>query len=190
MQLQTTNPKRYSFLPSGVLIVEPNPALLAARTQLVSAADYYVAASDTTAPGTELRRADVTVAILSRTLGKETLRKLAQEIRTYYPSASILIFGYASLILDDQLYDESIDDHCRPEQLLDLLFRLSQIPRKYPIRAQTKLGLQLLSLGGLNWTSLRKRLVESDPTKEAAPSLSAVPAGRDVPSDESAPHLV
>lgn len=39
-QIITHSP--YSLLPSGILIVEPHEGLLAARTMLLAAADYYV----------------------------------------------------------------------------------------------------------------------------------------------------
>ena len=125
MQLQKTGLKQYALLPSGILIVEPNPGLLATRAQLLLAADYFVAASNEAVPAAGLQVMDIRVVILSQSLGDATVRTLAQEIRLYYPNAQILIFG-APLTLEEQLYDEAIDHHCRPEQLLDALFRLTR----------------------------------------------------------------
>ena len=188
MQLQKTTSRQYAFLPSGILIVEPNPGLLAVRAQLLSAADYYVAASNEAAPATALQETDVRVAILSQSLGDSTLRTLAQEIRIYYPNALILIFGRSSLNLEDQLYDEAIDHHCRPEQLLDALFRLTRQSSERRVGSPLRIGPQSLSLSGLGWVSLHKEPQESDPSKETILEIS--PSGRDVSSDETSPQLV
>jgi len=185
-----SNSKFYTFLPSGILIVEPNPGLLAARAQLLSAADYYVAASHETMPTSDLQKTDVTVAVLSLSLGKPTLSKLAQEVRLYCPRARILIFGMVELDLDDQLYDETIDRYCRPEQLLDVLFRLTRESSRQSTGSRVSLGAQSLSLDGLVWMSLHKGPPESDPSKEGASAPDETPTGRDVPSDETSPHLV
>ena len=190
MQLQKSNSNQYAFLPSGILIVEPNPGLLAARAQLLSAADYYVAASSEAVPATELQKTDIRVAILSRSLGASIVSRLAQEIRLYYPNARILIFGMSPLNLDDHLYDESIDPHCRPEQLLETLFCLTQDFSGGRVPSHARIGPQSLSLSGLGWISLHKGPVESDPSKAAASTLETSPTGRDVPSDETSPHLV
>lgn len=188
MQLQRTVSKQYAFLPSGILIVEPNPGLLAARAQLLSAADYYIAASNEAVSATGLQETDVRVAILSQSLGNSTLRTLSQEIRLYYPNARILVFGMPSLNLEDQLYDEAIDHHCRPEQLLDALFRLTRRFSERRAGLPLRIGPQSLSLSGLGWVSLHKEPQESDPSKETV--LETSPSGRDVPSDETSPHLV
>ena len=192
MQLQRANSKHYAFLPSGILIVEPNAGLLAARAQLLLAADYYVAASHDAMQTAGLSEMDVKVAILSQSLGEPTVRMLAQEIRLYYPNAQILIFGKSSLTLDDQLYDEAIVYDCRPEQLLEALSRLKQNSSRRPNVTNSKIGPQRLSLSGLGWYSLHRVPPESDPSKEPASSEPEenLPSGRDVPADESSPHLV
>ena len=190
MQLQRTNPRQYAFLPSGILIIEPNPGLLATRAQLLSAADYYVAASNAAGPETGLSETDVKVAILSQSLGDSTVRKLAQEVRLYYPDAQILIFGMSSLNLDDQLYDEAIDLHCRPEQLLDALFRLTKDGSRGSTVFRPRIGPQSLSLSGLGCLSLHRSPPESDPSKERKSADEKRPTGRDVPADETSPHLV
>ncbi len=165
MQLQKTGLKQYALLPSGILIVEPNPGLLATRAQLLLAADYFVAASNEAVPAAGLQVMDIRVVILSQSLGDATVRTLAQEIRLYYPNAQILIFG-APLTLEEQLYDEAIDHHCRPEQLLDALFRLT---RGFAVRqAALRFGIgpQSLSLSGLGRISMHKAPPETDPSKE------------------------
>ena len=190
MQLQRTNPRQYAFLPSGILIIEPNPGLLATRAQFLSAADYYVAASNETGPEIGLSETDVKVAILSQSLGDSTVNRLAQEVRLYYPDAQILIFGMSSLKLDDQLYDEAIDLHCRPEQLLDVLFRLTKDRSRRSPAFRARIGPQSLSLSGLGWLSLHRSPPESDPSKESESADEKRPTGRDVPADETSPHLV
>ena len=79
MQLQQITKKPYELLPSGILIVEPHPGLLAARALLLSAADCYLAVLNVSAPGNELAGSQVKVAILSQSLGRETLASLAQD---------------------------------------------------------------------------------------------------------------
>jgi hypothetical protein len=45
MTLQVLNPFPYTFLSSGILIVEPHEGLLTARSMLLAAADHYVGVS-------------------------------------------------------------------------------------------------------------------------------------------------
>ncbi|WP_157478319.1 hypothetical protein [Granulicella tundricola] len=190
MKLQRSISKLFKLLPSGILIVEPNPGLLAARVLLLSAADSYVAASNEVPPATDLQKTDVKVAVLSLSLGKPTLSKLAQEVRLYYPGARILIFGNSELDLDDQLYDETIDRHCRPEQLLDVLFRLARESSHQSIAYRLRIGAEALSLKGFGWVSSHRRPLESDPSKEAVSASADSPTGVDFPADETSPHLV
>lgn len=191
MQLQTFSSRKVAFLPSGILIVEPDPTLLGARARLLLAADNYVATSNEAAPGSELQELKVRVAILSQSLGDPMVEKVAQEVRLRYPSAAILIFGRCSPELNDQLYDEAIDAHSRPEQLLDVLFRLAQrfSSRLAPSHAPT--GSHCLGYAGLGWIPLPNTPAESDPSKEPGAEVENLTTDpRDVPSDETSPHLV
>lgn len=186
MQLQKTGSKRYAFLPSGILIVEPDPKLLAARELLLTAADYYVAASNAEVAGTRLQEIGVRVAVLSQSLGEPTLTTLAQEIRLYWPNVRTLIFGQHRLTLVDQLYDGSVDLHCLPEELLDAWFCLARSPRDPPVLQRARIGTGPLSLSGFSWISLHRIAAESDPTKESMATSSSKPTvERDVPADET-----
>jgi len=124
MLLQHLTTTQDALLPSGVLIVEPHPGLLAARALILSAADYYVGLS---AP--EQLRANesgtvVAVAVLNQTLGKHGLPAIAKNIRACWPSASILILG--DVALEAALCDAVIDHRSRPEALLVALALLAR----------------------------------------------------------------
>jgi hypothetical protein len=188
MQLQKITKRAYELLPSGILIVEPHPGLLAARALLLSAADCYLAVLNVRAPGTELAGTQVKVAILSQSLGGETLESLAQDVRVYWPQAHILIFGTPSVDFADALYDTTINQHCRPEELLDALFRLSEVSQDSRKDSSTSLEDGTPKRPAINGNILRYVPSESDPTKQIE-SYSVPPAGaRDLPSGESPTH--
>jgi hypothetical protein len=125
LELQKIGSKGYAFLPSGILIVEPDPGLLSARVLLLTAAERYVSVSSVAVAGSELEEIKVSAAVLSQSLGESTLTILAQDVRVLWPNAPILILGRNGLNLDGQLFDEAIDRCCRPEELLNSLFRLT-----------------------------------------------------------------
>jgi hypothetical protein len=182
MQLASTVTKSYEFLPSGILIVDPNPGLLMARVELLNAAEHYVAACDDDCAGTELRRIEVKVAILSQTLGRARLGTLAQEIRLYWPNACILLFGNVDLILENRLYDDSIDEHCRPEELLSALHWLRRDVGSRTESSRVRIGSSLFALSEGARMSLRSVPLESDPSKQT--KFENQSTGRDVPWDE------
>ena len=165
MQLQRITKKPYELLPSGILIVEPHPGLLAARALLLSAADCYLAIVNVRVPGTELAGTHVKVAILSQSLGNETLMCLAQDVRLHWPRAHILIFGTPSEDFEETLYDTTINHRCRPEELLDALFRLSE-----GFQDSGRDSLASLEDGSLILPAMHRNILhyvptESDPTK-------------------------
>jgi hypothetical protein len=129
MQLQQVTAKPYALLPSGVLIVEPHPGLLAARSLFLAAADCYLAVSSESKPALPVPDLEVSVAILSQSLGNSALASIAQGVRARWPIARIMIFGNAGLDIEDHLYDAAVDEHCRPEALLDALLQLSNVAR-------------------------------------------------------------
>jgi hypothetical protein len=149
MQLQKTRSRISCLLPSGTLIVEPDPELLAVRSSLLTAAGQYLAALNATISCEALQQIEVRLAILSQSLETTMLTTLAEEIRLYWPDASILIVGRRGLALDDQLYDESIDLSCRPEELLSALFRLAQGQRNRRAFQRVHIGTGSLSLSRL-----------------------------------------
>ncbi len=126
MLLQPLTTKQYALLPSGVLIVEPDPELLAARVLLLSAADFYVGLWEPEQPSPNELDTVVVVAVLSQTLGKHGLPAVAKNIRIGWPSASILILADVALDLEAELYDAVIDHRSRPEALLVALALLAR----------------------------------------------------------------
>jgi len=68
MELQRLTIKPYELVPSGILIVDPQPGLLAARALLLSAANCYLAIVNVHMPRTELAATQVKVSILSQSL--------------------------------------------------------------------------------------------------------------------------
>ena len=182
MTLQILAPRPYTFLPSGILIVEPHDGLLAARSMLLAAADHYVDVSKAT--NGEPERSDereVAFAVLSESLGYAVLSETAQIVRKNWPRARILIFGSSSAAIADHLYDARIDHGSRPEDLLAALLMLAEYPRNQramppAILADGRVG-RLLNGGGV-WGA-----EESDPTKRLANNVATTYA-RDMPTEE------
>ena len=183
--MQLVSKRSFELLPSGILIVEPHPGLLAARALLLSAADCYLAMVTVPKPEAALAVPEVSVAILSLSLGKETLTSLAQDIRIYWPWAHILIFGTPFTDFEDTLYDTSIDQRCRPEELLDALFRFSMGSRDSGRESPTSLKDGCLMLPAINGRILRYVPTESDPTKRIEPNSVPPTSGDGFPSGES-----
>ena len=179
MSLQAVRNSPYTLLPSGILIVEPHEGLLAARTMLLAAAEYYLGVFG--ALLTEVpQRVDgheVSLAILSESLGHGMLSATALGIRHRWPHARILIFGQMSPAIEDNLYDARIDHQARPEDLLAALVSLSigpLQPRLTPVESPAKQT-------ALAVVSRRNHPAESDPTKRRA---RAIASARDLPAGE------
>ena len=180
MSLQILAPRPYTFLPSGILIVEPHEGLLAARTMLLAAADHYVGVSSSS--GSHARRAEaceVSIAILSESLGFAVLSETAQIVRKNWPRARILIFGSSRDAIEDNLYDARIDQRARPEDLLAALLMLTEYPRNQTLTPAAVLPdgrVGKLLNGGATW-------VESDPRKQLA-NKAETTYSRDFPGEE------
>jgi hypothetical protein len=185
MQLQRITKKPYELLPSGILIVEPHQGLLKARALLLSAADCYLAMMNVRVPGTELAGTQVRVAILSQTLGNETLMCLAQDVRVHWPRAHILIFGTPSVDFEEALYDSTINHRCRPEELLDALFRLSEGYPDPGRNSPASLEDGSLVPPAMHGNILHYVPTESDPTKQIESNSVPPPSGGGFPSGES-----
>lgn len=181
MNFQVVTHSPYTFLPSGILIVEPHEGLLAARTMLLAAADYYVGVSSPCEAEDRQARSDgyeVAVAILSESLGYAILSATAQVIRERWPYARILVFGRNRAAIEDNLYDARIDDKARPENLLAALASLSEDPwnqRVKPDRVLTG-GRARLAVNELG------QMAESDPTERFANTINIT--YRDLPAGE------
>ena len=178
MKMQCISRSAYSFLPSGILIVEPDEALLAARTMLLAAADYYVgvsASAHTELLDVQSEGHEVSVAVLSESLGHALLSATAQVVQEHWRHARILILGRGQAAIEDNLYDARIDDAARPEDLLAALVALSEDPeneRARPANAITgrsklfDVGNWLVGVTGRNPTNAfasRDKLVLAPP---------------------------
>ncbi len=182
MNLQVITHSPYTFLPSGILIVEPHEGLLAARTMLLAAAEYYVGVSNSCGSDIPHGRNDgceVAVAILSESLGESILSATAQVIRHRWPKARILIFGRARPAIEDNLYDARIDDKARPEDLLSALVVLSEDPWNQRARSVRVLTDGRAWIGGTG----HKYIAESDPTKRHPNGIDTT-YPRDLPAEE------
>jgi hypothetical protein len=73
----------------------------------------------------ELCSIAIHLAVLSDSLGKSSLRGVAENLRRQWPRARILILGAPQTVLDDPLYDEAVDRRISPEDLLAALVKLS-----------------------------------------------------------------
>jgi len=106
----------------SILAVEPDVAVLHAKSLLLAKANYRVtrASSDRelfTLRGTK----PVALAILSDHLGPRLLGTVAEIVRRYWPRARILVLGQVPVGLEDYLYDEHIDRSSDSQQVLDNL---------------------------------------------------------------------
>ena len=127
MPLQLVSLRHCIFLQSGILIVEPNEGLLAARAMLLEAAEYYLGISTTPRLITSIRKPghQVQIAILSESLGRDVLCAAACIVREAWPSARILVLGCQEEPIGDGLHDARMDHRARPEHLLAALRLLS-----------------------------------------------------------------
>lgn len=121
---------------------------------------------------------------MNETLGLEALQKLAPEIRLYWPKVSIVLFGRGELILDDRLYDVSIDHQCRPDELLNMLHTLMKMKRCATESSRLRIGSSPNGLHELEGMSVRSVPPESDPSKQSIPPSENYWDQRDVPRDE------
>jgi hypothetical protein len=122
----------------GVLLVDQDQELLAFRAMLLVRSNYRVttACSERSIPdlasdlgsdlGVDLGAvARIDVAILSDTLGLSGLRSAAIYVRAHWPEARILVLRVAPSPLEGYLYNEAVDHTIQPEELIDIVARLS-----------------------------------------------------------------
>lgn len=108
-----------------ILLVEPDISTLSTEALLLTNSDYCVTTAFSPLEIFLLRdTASIALAILSASLGRYTLRSVAEAVRKQWPLARILVLGQAGSVLEDHLYDEEIDPYPEPKQLLDDLDRL------------------------------------------------------------------
>lgn len=149
---------------------------------LLAAADHYAGLScPSTSEAQRTESNEVTIAILSESLGFVILCATAQIVRKNWPRARILLFGRDRDAIEDNLYDARIDRQARPEDLLAALLMLAEYPHNQ--RATPEALLADGMSGRLLSGSKASRIAESDPTKRLADSVDDAHP-REMPSDE------
>jgi hypothetical protein len=109
----------------GILAVEPDIAVLNAKSLLLAKANYCVTRATSDRELFTLRGTGaVALAILSDHLGQRLLGTVAETVRRQWPRMRILILGQAPRMLEDYLYDERIDRSPDPKQVLADLEKL------------------------------------------------------------------
>ena len=174
MTLQVLALLPYTYLPSGILIVEPHEGLLAARSMLLGAAGRNAdlpVVSELQGSG----ECNVAFALLSESLGYAVLSQTARLIRKNWPRARILIIGRSRAAIDDQLYDARIEQPPRPEELLAALLMLAEYPRNQcatppAIITDDRIGRLLNGTGA-------PAKDESDPTKRLTSTVPTAHPG-------------
>ena len=115
----------FTSLRRGILLIEPNRALLAAEALLLTHSDYSVTPAFSHDGIFALRHTKaIALAIVSDCLGPRSLTAMTETVRRQWPLARILILGRAESVLEDHLYDEQIEHSIDPNQLLKDLERL------------------------------------------------------------------
>jgi hypothetical protein len=116
-----------------VLAVEPDLAVLHAKSLLLTEANYCVTKASSDRELFLLRDTKpVALAILSDRLGQRLLAAVAETVRRQWPRTRILILGQAPQALEDYLYDEQIDRTSGSQQVLadlETLYRGMWNPR-------------------------------------------------------------
>ncbi len=102
-----------------ILAVEPDSAVLHAKSLLLTKANYCVTQASSDRELFSLRGTKaVALAILSDRLGQRLLGAIAETVRRQWPRTRILILGQVPMVLEDYLYDEQIYRSSDPQQVL------------------------------------------------------------------------
>jgi DNA-binding response OmpR family regulator len=118
-------------LKPDVLLVEPDPELMAKRALLLMRSSYLVITACDTREVFVLRgSAGPLIAVLNDALGDFQLHICAEFVRRHWPSTRILVLGAAYQALEDHLYDDAVEHDFKPEDFLDTLERLLEDPWK------------------------------------------------------------
>jgi hypothetical protein len=167
-----------------ILAVEPDIAVLNAKSLLLTKANYCVTrASSDRELFNLLGTQPVPLAILSDRLGLGLLGTVAQMLRRQWPRTRILILGQVPRVLEDYLYDEQITRSSDPKQVLADLERLYK-------------GMWNQRSNTLDWNAARSArnvshppATESDPTKRRDLAPTDDQDLRDRPSDLRLPAI-
>ncbi len=169
-----------------VLLVDPEPDVLANRALLLGGSGYHVTTAASYLDVLRLHRnSPFALAILSDTLGSTALREVAWCVRSQWPSTRILIIGIAQSVLEDHLYDDAVEYRFEPKKLLESLVRLSEDPwnlRSKPSRLKAE-GLGRLGSPDIDMSLHQTAPSESDPTKAAPHDWAEKGNSRDAPAD-------
>jgi hypothetical protein len=103
----------------NILLVEPDLAKGLQRTKFLEESKYTVlSVSDVRGIFQHRGTIKLSMAVLSDLLGQFALRASAESVRRQWPGARILVLGHASSILEDHLYDDTLGQHYRSDELL------------------------------------------------------------------------
>jgi hypothetical protein len=161
----------------GILLVEPDTALLTAEVLLLTRSNYYVTPASRQDEIFALRGTKaIALAILSDCLGPRVLAAVAYSVRKQWPLARILVIGRPGLALEDHLYDERVEHSSDPGQLLEdieILYKDAWNQRSHTLDWDVKYS------GVRPARSLTR---ESDPTKARPLEIAAEKTLWDMPS--------
>jgi len=167
----------YTSVWRGILLVEPDIALLTAEVLLLNHSNYCVTPAHGEGEIFALRGTKaIALAILSDSLGTRILAAVAQTVRKQWPLARILILGRPESMLEDHLYDEEIGHSSDPKQLIEDVERLYK--DSWNQRSHT-LDWDMKRSGAFAARSLVR---ESDPAKSSPLNTLAETPLRDEPS--------
>jgi len=144
----------------GILAVEPDSAVLSAKTLVLTRANYFVTPATGLGDLFSLRNTkEFALAILSDGLGERSLGTVAATVRRQWPRIRILILGQVPRVLDDHLYDEQIRRSSDDQQILaDLEWLYEGMWNERSKSIDWNASRSALS-------STRQPIPESDPTK-------------------------
>ena len=115
----------------NVLLIDPLAAYRPEHSLLLASEDYIVTTiCDYRELFTLAHTKVFRVALLSDALDRITLRAAAEMVRKQWPRTRIVVLGRVPALLDDPLYDEALGRPFQAEDLIHLIFRISDDPWK------------------------------------------------------------
>lgn len=110
----------------SIVLVEPIAGSLPDLRFLLSNDSYRVTSVTSIRELSLLSAAEsFAIALISDTVGRAGLDEAARSIRKQWPTARILVFGRAAVVLEDYLYDDALPHACGQQDLCDTLNRMS-----------------------------------------------------------------
>jgi hypothetical protein len=167
----------YTSVWRGILLVEPDIALLTEEVLLLNRSNYCVTPAYSQGEIFALRGTKaIALAILSDSLGPRILAAVAQTVRKQWPLARILILGRPASMLEDHLYDEEMSHSSDPKQLIE------DVERLYKDSWNQRSHMLDWNVKHSSIRATQSPICESDPTKTRPLEVSAERALRDKPS--------